>query len=630
MAGGAQAASDELLTCERCHGFYSVEPPKDNDSKPRLRCNACGHAKELTEPPKKSEEVGKWTVIGPDGKVMTFGSWEELAHAQRPSQVVAAQKARDEAEVKEAREADKLPDLAKTAIQGGTSTVPSPTISAKTSHVPSSASALLDITPTPAMPKLTLAEGDSDPNLGDVVAKAKKALAAEAKTKTKSDAPPDSIEELDPTSMMEDYSDEEPAPLSLRDAEIISDAEDESHEMLSLKDLVVVPPSADDLEVDSTPPPPPKGRLHTLAPTPSKTTGAVAPPPTISWDEPPASRDEREKKAAAKAESKETRLPVPAKDKDDDKKTKSKDQDKDDKAAPAKAKSADKDKDKDKDRDKKGDDKKPASKSSSRDDAKKPAIASARAAVEEEPKPRGWLMPSLAIIAVSIVIWRIMVASPSKTDTPPAPPTPPTTAATTTTAPTDTTASTSSSATEPTTTSSAPPVTSANVPPTPTESALAINTAAPPASGTKPPRPVTTGSAEPGDKPVATAKPPSGEGMSMSELLDKAGAARRSGDYPTARELYERILRSNPTNVEANGGLGDVARATGDLATAKTHYERALASSPSYGPAQLGLADTEWDMGNRAGAQRRYAEIVARLGERAPPRAKERGTAPSE
>ena len=116
----------------------------------------------------------------------------------------------------------------------------------------------------------------------------------------------------------------------------------------------------------------------------------------------------------------------------------------------------------------------------------------------------------------------------------------------------------------------------------------------------------------------------------MSELLDKAGAARRSGDYPTARELYERILRSNPTNGEANGGLGDVARATGDLATAKTHYERALASSPSYGPAQLGLADTEWDMGNRAGAQRRYAEIVARLGERAPPRAKERGTAPSE
>lgn len=113
----------------------------------------------------------------------------------------------------------------------------------------------------------------------------------------------------------------------------------------------------------------------------------------------------------------------------------------------------------------------------------------------------------------------------------------------------------------------------------------------------------------------------------MSELLDRAGSARRSGDYTAARDFYERVLRQSPGNVEANGGLGDVARAQGDLAAAKASYERALATSPSYGPAQLGLADTEWDLGNRAGAQRRYAQIVERLGDRAPERAKQRGTA---
>lgn len=116
----------------------------------------------------------------------------------------------------------------------------------------------------------------------------------------------------------------------------------------------------------------------------------------------------------------------------------------------------------------------------------------------------------------------------------------------------------------------------------------------------------------------------------MSELLDKAGSARRGGDYAKARELYERVLKQSPGNVEANGGLGDVARAQGDLAAAKASYERALAASPAYGPAQLGLADTEWDLGDKSGAQRRYAQIVERLGDRAPERAKQRSGAASE
>jgi Tfp pilus assembly protein PilF len=140
--------------------------------------------------------------------------------------------------------------------------------------------------------------------------------------------------------------------------------------------------------------------------------------------------------------------------------------------------------------------------------------------------------------------------------------------------------------------------------------------------------PVGTDSAAPTEK--KSPPPATHDGLSMSEMLDRAGAARRSGDYATARDLFQKVVNQNPGNVEANGGLGDVARAQGDLSSAKASYERALTTSPSYGPAQLGLADTEWDLGNRAGAQRRYAQIVERLGERAPERAKQRGTAAAE
>src|SRR6202012_2632659 len=108
--------------------------------------------------------------------------------------------------------------------------------------------------------------------------------------------------------------------------------------------------------------------------------------------------------------------------------------------------------------------------------------------------------------------------------------------------------------------------------------------------------------------------------------LDKAGAARRKADYATARELYQRVIAMSPNNVEANGGMGDVARAQGDLAGAKSSYERALAASPTYSPALLGLADVEWDQGNKPSAIRRYAQIVDRMGDRAPQRAKDRAS----
>jgi tetratricopeptide (TPR) repeat protein len=115
----------------------------------------------------------------------------------------------------------------------------------------------------------------------------------------------------------------------------------------------------------------------------------------------------------------------------------------------------------------------------------------------------------------------------------------------------------------------------------------------------------------------------------LPELLERAAAARRSGDAPHAKALLERALVLSPGNAEAYGLFGDLTRSQGDQPAAKAAYEKALATSASYYPALLGLADTEWDLGERDAAQRHYVAIIA-LGRPAPDRVKERalGSAP--
>jgi hypothetical protein len=589
MAAPAQAASDDLLTCERCHGFYAVEVPPNGE--PRVRCNSCGHIREVAVAPvPKSEEEGKWTVIGPDGKVMTFGSWDKLVESRHTNAVTPTAEERRP-----------------------------------------SASALLDITPTPiaTLPKLALAELDSDPHLTSAGPNPSPAELAKSLAKSKgpewaptkaanADERSVKADELVPPSLVDDNSDDEPSPLSLRDAiaddddaaplslrDAITVAEESAHEMLSLKDLTLIP-NSDDIEIDSTPAPPARGALRTLPPTPSKK-GEAAPPPTILVDEP-------EKNAATKSKA-DPPTKVDAKRADAPKV--------DAKKGPAKQ--ADAAKSTPTVPKKTG-----ASSETKREGTKREGkpVASARAAVAEDEPKRGWLLPTLAVAGVALVIWRMMAASPSKTDTPPQPTTtiatttptaaptttettPPAPTAVTTNAPADTTATTTTTATTATATTTT--AATAVAPTTTTEKKL--RGPREPIASADPPAPV--------EKKAAAA---ADNGSSMSELLDRAGSARRKGDYATARDLYERVLRDNPGNVEANGGLGDVARAQGDLNGAKASYERALAASPSYGPAQLGLADTEWDLGNHAGAQRRYAQIVERLGDRAPERAKQRST----
>jgi tetratricopeptide (TPR) repeat protein len=583
MAGTAQGAPEDLLTCEQCHGFYAVEVPADG-SDPRVRCNSCGHIREVENAPvKKTGDSGKWTVIGPDGKTRTYPTWEKLVESRRGSAVVADEKK-------------------------------------------PSASALLDVTPTPTLglPKLALAELESDPHLvlptpntadlAKSVAKSKGPEWAPAKTDAappSSEKAPASVAELDAGALMDDNSDDEPAPLSLRDAITDDDADDDAAP-LSLRDAIpeslesaVEMVSLTDVQIadapDSVPPAPARGALRTLPPTPSKK-GSAAPPPTITVEEGPKSGP-KSARPKAQAEAKPSEAPKKA-DKGPPKKT----------SGSATATAKDKDKDRDKERE--------APKSARKSSDAKP-IASARAAVAEDEPKRGWVLPALAVAGVAIAVWRIMAASPDKTD--PTPQQPTATVATPT--PTETAPAPTATA-EPTSTA-APSATVVTTPPPTATTVVATTEPTATATGKKPRPPA---EAPTGDRPPPTEKntpPPAAEpgALSMSEMLDKAGSARRSGDYATARDLFGKVLKQNPSNVEANGGMGDVARAQGDLGGAKASYERALAASPSYGPAQLGLADTEWDLGNHAGAQRRYAQIVERLGERAPERAKQRAAA---
>jgi tetratricopeptide (TPR) repeat protein len=96
--------------------------------------------------------------------------------------------------------------------------------------------------------------------------------------------------------------------------------------------------------------------------------------------------------------------------------------------------------------------------------------------------------------------------------------------------------------------------------------------------------------------------------------LTQAAAAVRAGDYSRAESLYNSALASQPGNVEALSGLGDIARRRGDSARAAQLYDQVLAQNPSYMPAMIASADQKWASGNRAGALLLYRRIVEQVG----------------
>jgi predicted Zn finger-like uncharacterized protein len=99
-------------------------------------------------------------------------------------------------------------------------------------------------------------------------------------------------------------------------------------------------------------------------------------------------------------------------------------------------------------------------------------------------------------------------------------------------------------------------------------------------------------------------------GTDFRKLLEDASAAKRSGDLGRAETLYRAAEEQSPGNIEALGGLGDVAKARGDGASAAKFYESVLQQNPTYLPTLVSLADIKWSSGDHPGALMLYKRVA--------------------
>ena len=221
------------------------------------------------------------------------------------------------------------------------------------------------------------------------------------------------------------------------------------------------------------------------------------------------------------------------------------------------------------------------------------------------PAQRSWVLP---VVALGLIALAAVYFTRESTPTQPSPSALPT-------------AGTATESADPT----ASPPASAKSTTTSTSTALGATAPPLPSASAAPARAVTSAlSADPDPKMATSAVGPAGPGVkaddmqqALPQLLERATAARRSGDTARAKALLDRALVVNPGNTEAYAGLGEIARAQGDLAAAKGAFQRAVATSPHYSPALIGLADTLWELGERNAAQGHYREMLTYMS--APP-----------
>jgi len=619
MGEGARAADEDVLTCAKCHSSQSTERVNEN-GRSFVKCTNCGHTRDLLT----SVAPGKWTVVDPSGAVLTFVSWEELVRAVPSSQVTAVH-ARTVKPIEE--EADREPPLEEPKKKSG--------------------SALLDVTPSS-----TLALTDSvDPLAAATpVTEEKTEEKEEAKAAEKEEGSNEEKKEEAETKegsneeKKEEEKKEEEKKEPAAAARVKSDPPgltDDAEQVLSVRDLhfVPVPPlhkstapmpktsvapplikhslapatpkdslapvtpkdSLTPREGREAPPPPARGTLKTL---PLTRVDALPPPTILIADHP--KRTPKPEPEVAEAKKKKASVEDAPEAKPKKKKASVED-------APAKAESeSESDRTRDTTKTRRLEANKDRDKANNKDSRERPTRPPAAKAADQEKSGRSWFLPALVIFAAAIgILYFATRNSKPPADTKPASST---SASTNVNVP-----ATTNEPTTPPPPTSATETTTSEPPTIPTPTPLSTNVPPVPPNA----RTVPTDSARPPE--TATSAPRVNEGaLSLSELLDRAHTAKRAGDFTNANEYYERALRTNGGNVEAHGGLGDIAKAQGDLAAAKQHYSQALATSPGYSPAILGLADAEWDLGERASAQARYSDIVRRMGANAPARAKER------
>lgn len=89
-------------------------------------------------------------------------------------------------------------------------------------------------------------------------------------------------------------------------------------------------------------------------------------------------------------------------------------------------------------------------------------------------------------------------------------------------------------------------------------------------------------------KPAPAAGPPLVSAESVDNKLGAAEAAKQSGDYGAALELFREVLAVNPTVASAYVGIGSVYVAQGNYVDAEPAYARAARIEPRNFQAQFG------------------------------------------
>jgi tetratricopeptide (TPR) repeat protein len=104
----------------------------------------------------------------------------------------------------------------------------------------------------------------------------------------------------------------------------------------------------------------------------------------------------------------------------------------------------------------------------------------------------------------------------------------------------------------------------------------------------------------------------------ISKILELGNLKYRFGDLAGAREQYEKILSTHPTDAPAHENLGQTLLEMGDFAGAEEHWRAAIAASP-YEVTYIKLADliVEQFPDRQAEIQPLLEEAIATLGQSA-------------
>jgi len=99
-------------------------------------------------------------------------------------------------------------------------------------------------------------------------------------------------------------------------------------------------------------------------------------------------------------------------------------------------------------------------------------------------------------------------------------------------------------------------------------------------------------------------------GGSPDALLARAAKLQQSGNSSGAATLFQKVLESQPSNIDALCGLAYCYLDRGNKGQAVAHFRRALGVNASYGPAIIGLANTYKSQGNKSEALKWYKKYL--------------------